>query len=180
MINKVILLGNVGMEPEARVFENGNKIVRFSLATTESIFNPSTNVRSEHTEWHNIIITQRHANFVEMYVKKGAQVYIEGRIRRREWGEEDNKRYSFEIRADEIKILGRRSENSPTGSAPVSGDNGMENQATTPAPSAAPAPSAPSNSAVDAPIYAQPTNQYIAKESAIEPSASETADDLPF
>ncbi len=175
MINKVILLGNVGMDPEVRVFENGNKIIRFSLATTENIFNPSTNTRSEHTEWHNIIITQRHANFVELYVKKGSQVYIEGRIRRREWGEEDNKRYSFEIRTDEIKILGRRGDGSsspsPASSSPM--DSSSVSSSPSPSPS-------PSTSVVDAPIYTQPTNQYIAAKNVSDPVVEETADDLPF
>lgn len=171
MINKVILLGNVGMEPEVRVFENGNKIVRFSLATTESIFNPSTSVRSEHTEWHNIIISQRHANFVEMYVKKGAQVYVEGRIRRREWGEEGNKRYAVEIRADEIKLLGRR-ESGSQAEAPVAATPQPTQQYSAPQP----APSA----VVNTPTYSQPTNQYMASGEVSTPSNNETTDDLPF
>ncbi|MEG1650009.1 MAG: single-stranded DNA-binding protein [Rikenellaceae bacterium] len=108
MINKVILLGNVGADPEVHVFESGNKIVRIRLATTERIYNPTTTTWNDHTEWHHVIIGQRNANFAEMYIKKGSQVYVEGKIRRREWGEQDDKRYSYEIRADEIRLLGGR------------------------------------------------------------------------
>ncbi|MFI3321743.1 MAG: single-stranded DNA-binding protein [Rikenellaceae bacterium] len=122
MINKVILLGNVGADPETHVFDSGNKVVRLRVATTEKIFNPTTSVWSDHTEWHTVIVGQRHANFVEMYVKKGAQIYVEGRLRNREWGEGENRRFAVEIRVDEIKLLGRRSDsNSPsTYNAPTS------------------------------------------------------------
>ncbi|MFI3314266.1 MAG: single-stranded DNA-binding protein [Rikenellaceae bacterium] len=108
MVNKVILVGNAGADAEVHVFESGSKIARIRVATTERIYNPATQQWTDHIEWHQVVIPQRQANFAESYVKKGSQVYIEGRIRRREWGEEGAKHYSFEIRADEIRLLGRR------------------------------------------------------------------------
>lgn len=111
MVNKVILIGNVGADPEIHVFESGNKIARLRVATTEKIYNPATNIWSDHTEWHSVVANQRHSNFIEMYVKKGGQVYVEGRLRRREWGDGDEKRYFVEIRADEFRLLGRKSDN---------------------------------------------------------------------
>lgn len=111
MVNKVILIGNVGADPEIHTFETGNKVARVRVATTERIYNPATTQWGEHTEWHTVVTSSRHSNFVELYVKKGSQVYVEGRLRRREWGEGNDKRYMVEIRADEFRILGRRSDN---------------------------------------------------------------------
>ncbi len=112
MVNKVILVGNVGMDPEVRTFEDGNKIARVRLATTERIYNPSTQESKDHTEWHTVIFRRGLAGVVEMYVRKGSQLYIEGRLRTREWEDESrNKRYNVEIYADDMKMLGRRSDN---------------------------------------------------------------------
>lgn len=112
MINKVILLGNVGQDPEVRTLETGVKVARLRLATTERIFNRQTNETTEHTEWHTITLWRGLADVADKHVKKGAQIYIEGRIRSREWEKDGVKHYAIEIVADDMKLLGRRQDSS--------------------------------------------------------------------
>lgn len=110
MVNKVILVGNVGMDPEVRTLESGVKMARVRLATTERYTDKSGN-RQELTEWHTVIMWRSTADVVDRYVKKGSQLYIEGRLRTREWTDkEGNKRYTTEILADTMNLLGRRSD----------------------------------------------------------------------
>lgn len=111
MINKVILVGNVGLDPEVRTLETGVKVARVRLATTERIFNRQTNETSEHTEWHTITLWRGLAEVVDKFVHKGSQLYIEGRLRSREWERDGQKHYATEIVADDMKLLGRRSDN---------------------------------------------------------------------
>lgn len=109
MVNKVILVGNVGSDPEIRTFEDGNKVARINLATTERTFNSKTQERSERTDWHRLIIWRGLANVVEQYVRKGSQLYIEGKIRNNEWTDANGqKRYGVEIYVDVMNMLGRR------------------------------------------------------------------------
>lgn len=112
MINKVILVGNVGVDPEVRTTESGVKVARVRLATTERIYNRQTNESTELTEWHTITLWRGLADVVDRFVRKGSQLYVEGRLRTREWTDKDGiKRYSTEIMADDMKLLGRRSDN---------------------------------------------------------------------
>ena len=111
MINKVILVGNVGLDPEVRTLETGVKVARVRLATTERIFNRQTNETTEHTEWHTITLWRGLAEVVDKFVRKGSQIYIEGRLRSREWERDGQKHYATEIVADDMKLLGRRSDN---------------------------------------------------------------------
>lgn len=116
MVNKVILVGNVGIDPEVRTTESGVKVARVRLATTERIYDRQNNETKELTEWHTITLWRGLADVVDRYVRKGSQLYIEGRLRTREWVDKDNiKRYTTEIMADEMKLLGRRSDNMPQG-----------------------------------------------------------------
>ena len=116
MVNKVILVGNVGIDPEVRTTESGVKVARVRLATTERIYDRQNNETKELTEWHTITLWRGLADVVDRYVRKGSQLYIEGRLRTREWVDKDNiKRYTTEILADEMKLLGRRSDNMPQG-----------------------------------------------------------------
>lgn len=115
MINKVILVGNVGVDPEVRALESGAKVARLRLATTERFFNRQTNETTEHTEWHTVTLWRGLADVADKYVRKGSQLYIEGRIRSREWEQDGQKRFGIEIVADEMKLLGRRSEGAPQG-----------------------------------------------------------------
>lgn len=110
MVNKVILVGNVGLDPEVRSLETGVKVARVRLATSERIFNRQTNEATEHTEWHTVTLWRSLAEVVDKYVRKGSQLYIEGRIRTREWERDGVKHFATEIVADEMKLLGRRPE----------------------------------------------------------------------
>ena len=113
MINKAILIGNVGQDPEIRYtgdVNNGTKVATFRLATTERYRDRNGNLQ-EHTEWHNIVVWRNTADVVEKYVKKGTQVYVEGRIRTRSWDDQTGaKRYTTEIVADTLQLLGRKSD----------------------------------------------------------------------
>ena len=107
MINKVILLGNVGAEPEVRALESGAKVARLRLATTERYTDRQTNETKELTEWHTVTLWRNLADVVDKYVHKGSQVYIEGKIRTREYEHNGEKRYATEIMANDMKLLGR-------------------------------------------------------------------------
>lgn len=167
MINKVILVGNVGLDPEVRTLETGVKVARVRLATTERIFNRQTNETSEHTEWHTITLWRGLAEVVDKFVRKGSQLYIEGRLRSREWERDGQKHYATEIVADDMKLLGRRS------------DNGVQEgyQQSAPSSYGQPAPQ---------PYHqAQPTPQPVAQP-APQPvpqapvTINDDPDDLPF
>lgn len=110
-VNKVILVGNVGNDPEVRHLEGGTPVANFSLATSESYKNREGE-RVTQTEWHNLVVWRGLAEVVEKYVKKGQQLYIEGRIRTRSWEDkEGNKRYTTEIVVDQLQMLGRKGDN---------------------------------------------------------------------
>ena len=157
MVNKVILVGNVGIDPEVRTTESGVKVARVRLATTERIYNRQTNESTEYTEWHTITLWRGLADVVDRYVRKGSQLYVEGRLRTREWTDKDNiKRYTTEIMADDMKLLGRRSE--------AQAQQGGYAQ-----PQSAPAAQ---------PQYAQPTAQPVQSQSI--PVPQDDPDDLPF
>lgn len=116
MINKVILIGNVGADPEVRALEGGVKVARLRIATTERIYNRQTQETKEHTEWHNVTLWRNLADVADRFIRKGSQVYIEGSLRTRDWTDKDgNNRYATEIVANDLKMLGRR------GDAPASG-----------------------------------------------------------
>lgn len=114
MVNKVILIGNVGQDPEVRYTgdaNNGAKVATIRLATTERFRDRNGNLQ-EHTEWHNVVVWRNQADVVEKYVKKGTQLYIEGRIRTRSWDDQNGtKRYTTDIVADTLQLLGRKPEN---------------------------------------------------------------------
>lgn len=175
MVNKVILIGNVGMDPEVRTTESGVKVARLRLATTERLFDRQANETREHTEWHTVTLWRGLADVVDRYVRKGSQIYIEGRLRTRDWMDKDNnKRFTTEILADTMNLLGRRSDN------PAS-DSTAYGQAPASAPYAqqqtAPAASAPAQSAApQASAYAQPQ----AAPAPAPAMPADDPDDLPF
>ena len=111
-VNKVILLGNVGKDPEVRYPQQGQAVAQFSLATTERAYTNANGVQvPERTEWHNIVAWGRNAEIVERYVKKGTQLYIEGKLRTRMWEDRNQiKRYVTEVYVDVRELLGRRGE----------------------------------------------------------------------
>jgi single-strand DNA-binding protein len=109
-VNKVILIGNLGKDPEVRSLEGGAKVASFSLATTESYKNKEGQ-KVDQTEWHNIVMWRGLAEVAEKYLKKGSQIYLEGKIRSRSWDDkEGNKRYTTEIIADTFTMLGAKRE----------------------------------------------------------------------
>jgi single-strand DNA-binding protein len=109
MVNKVLLVGNVGKDPEVRHIESGVAVANFPIATNESYKNKSGE-RVTNTEWHNIVVWRGLAEVVEKYVKKGSLLYIEGKIRTRSYDDQNgNKRYITEIVADNLKMLDRSS-----------------------------------------------------------------------
>lgn len=108
MINKVILVGNVGADPEVRTLESDVKVAKIRLATTERVPNKDRNGYTDVTEWHNITLWRNLADVVDKYVRKGSQLYIEGKLRTREYDKNGVKCYATEIVADELKMLGKR------------------------------------------------------------------------
>jgi single-strand DNA-binding protein len=109
-VNKVIVLGNLGKDPDLRHLPNGDAVCNFSLATTESWKDKEGN-KQDKTEWHNIVIFRKLAEIAGEYLKKGRPVYIEGRLQTRKWQDKDGKdRYTTEIVADQMQMLGSRDE----------------------------------------------------------------------
>jgi len=105
-VNKVILVGNLGKDPEVKHLDNGVAVANFSLATTENYKNKEGEKVSQ-TEWHNIVLWRGLAEVAEKYLKKGSSVYIEGKIKTRKWEDKDgNTRYNTEILADNMTMLG--------------------------------------------------------------------------
>lgn|SRR5574344_1466127 len=127
-INKVILVGNLGKDPEVRTLENGLKRASFSLATTEN-YKDKNGQRVSQTEWHNIICWRNLADIAEQYLTKGKQIYLEGKIRTRSWDDNGIKKYTTEIVADTFTMLGsaNRDENATGQSAPAISGQSVQN-----------------------------------------------------
>lgn len=114
-INKVILVGNVGKDPEIRHLQGGASVATITLATSERYKDRNGESR-EQTEWHTVIAWRQLADLAENYIRKGTQLYVEGRIRTRSWDDQNGqKRYATEIQADTIQLLGRRGDNAGSG-----------------------------------------------------------------
>jgi single-strand DNA-binding protein len=109
-VNKVILVGRLGRDPETRYTGGGQAVCNFSMATDES-FKSKTGERQKRTEWHKIVVWGKQAEIAQQYLKKGSQIFLEGRIQSREWMDKENqKRTSYEIVATNFRMLGSRSE----------------------------------------------------------------------
>jgi single-strand DNA-binding protein len=107
-VNKVILVGNLGRDPEVRYTASGTPVANFTMATTERWNDPSSGERKEKTEWHRIVVWGKQAEIAGEYLRKGRQVYVEGSLQTREWTDrEGNKRQTTEIRAQRFQMLGR-------------------------------------------------------------------------
>ncbi|HRY31408.1 MAG TPA: single-stranded DNA-binding protein [Bacteroidales bacterium] len=125
-VNRVILIGNLGKDPDIMTLESGVKKASFSLATTESYKNKDGS-KAQITEWHNIVLWRGLAEVAESYLKKGHQIYLEGKIRTRSWDDkEGNKRYTTEILGDNLLMLGR-----PSGTVTAE-DNGSQQETSDP------------------------------------------------
>jgi single-strand DNA-binding protein len=108
-INKVILVGNLGKDPETRYMPNGKAVTNFSIATSESWTDKQSGDKQERTEWHNIVMFEKLAEIAAEYLRKGSQVYVEGSLRTRKWQDKEGKdRYTTEIVARDMQMLGGR------------------------------------------------------------------------
>ena len=105
-VNKVILVGTLGKDPETKTFANGGSLTQFSIATSDSWTDKSTGERKEQTEWHRIVLHNRLGEIAQQYLRKGSKVYIEGSLRTRQWTDQNGQeRYTTEIRGDQMQML---------------------------------------------------------------------------
>ncbi len=131
-INKVILIGNLGRDPEIRTFPSGDQVANVTLATTEKWRDRQSGEPREHTEWHRLVFNGRLAEIAGQYLRKGSQIYVEGSIRTRKWqGQDGQDRYSTEVRVDQMQMLGSRQ----SGGSAAPADDGWGAQQTHAAPS---------------------------------------------
>jgi single-strand DNA-binding protein len=142
-VNKVILVGNLGRDPEVRYMPSGDAIATLSVATTDTWMDKASGQRQESTEWHRVVFFGKTAEVASQYLKKGSQVYVEGSIRTRKWQDKETgqDKFSTEIRGDRMQMLGGKG-NGGGSSAPM--DNGddygaSQGEPSRPAPQAAPA-----------------------------------------
>ncbi len=169
-VNKVILIGNLGADPEVRYSASGSAIATVSLATTDSWQDKQSGERQERTEWHRVVFFNRLAEIVGEYLRKGRPVYVEGRLQTRKWQDQNgHDRWTTEIVAQEMQMLGGRDEGGAAyagGGAPAqhAPQSQPQHSAPNPAPSSAPA-QAPS------PQSSAPANR---------PPAADFDDDIPF
>lgn len=112
-VNKAMIIGNCGKDAEVRM-AGENKVATFSVATAEKYKDSKSGEWKENTEWHNIVCWRHTAELAEKYIRKGTQLYIEGKIRTRSWEKDGEKRYVTEIVADTIQLLGKKEESAPT------------------------------------------------------------------
>lgn len=115
-VNKTFLMGSVGRDPEVKEI-NGTKYASFTLATNES-YKDKNGDRQTITDWHNIVCWRNTADIVERFVKKGSQLFVEGKLRTRSWEKDGEKRYVTEVIADNIQLLGKKEDSAPTATAP--------------------------------------------------------------
>ena len=136
-VNKVILIGNLGRDPEVRYMPSGSAVANVTIATSEQWKDRQTGEQQERTEWHNVVFFNRLAEIVGEYLKKGSQVYVEGSLRTRKWQDKNgNDRYTTEIVASEMQMLGSRG----GGTAGYAAEGGAGSRAARPAAEPAPAP----------------------------------------
>jgi single-strand DNA-binding protein len=108
-VNKVILIGNLGKDPEVKYFPSGDAFCNLTLATTDSWNDKQSGEKKERTEWHNLVLTRKLAEIAGQYLKKGSQIYVEGSIRTRKWQDKEGQdRYTTEIAVDNMQMLGGR------------------------------------------------------------------------
>jgi single-strand DNA-binding protein len=164
-VNKIILIGNVGKEPEVRYYDNGGAVANFSLATTERGYTAANGTQvPDRTEWHNIVLWRGLAEVAEKYVHKGSKIYIEGKIRTRSYDDQQGiKRYVTEVWGDNMELLDRK---------PDSG--GQSNRPPFPEPPVATASSAQTPTATVA------TTATVAPAQTTPSLESDESDDLPF
>jgi single-strand DNA-binding protein len=139
-VNKVIIVGNLGRDPEVRTFPSGDRVANVTLATTDKWKDKQTGEAKEATEWHRVVFNGRLADIAAEYLRKGSQIYIEGSLRTRKWTDaQGQEKYTTEIRADQMQMLGRREGMGGPGGGEEGGGYSR------PAPAARPASAAPAS-----------------------------------
>ena len=183
-VNKVIIVGNLGRDPEMRTFPSGDQVANVTIATTDRWRDKNTGENKESTEWHRVVFNGRLAEIVGQYLRKGSQVYVEGSLRTRKWTDQatGQERYATEIRADSMQMLGSRQgmgggqQNQGYGDDAGYGDSGgyeaPRRQA--PAPAARPAPTQRMAPPAAAPAPMAPPPQRAAS------GFDDMDDDIPF
>lgn len=162
-VNKVILVGRLGNDPEVRYTATGSAVANISLATSENWKDKQTGEKQERTEWHRIVFFNKLAEIVAQYLRKGSLIYVEGALQTRKWQDKNGEdRYTTEIVANEMRMLGSKSESSGTASysapaapssyAPAASSNMSSQQQSAPRPSAPPPSSSPDNFDDDVPF----------------------------
>ena len=142
-VNKVILVGNLGRDPETRSFPNGDQVSNVTIATTDRYKDKTSGEMKEITEWHRVSFFGRLAEIAGQYLRKGSQIYVEGSLRTRKWTDKDGvEKYTTEIRADSMQMLGSRQGMGGQGAAEDEGGGGGQGYAPR-APAAAPRAAAP-------------------------------------
>ncbi len=165
-VNKVILVGNVGKDPDVRYLDENTAVCKFPLATSE-VYKNRNGEKVEQTEWHNIVLWRGLAQVAEKYVKKGSQLYIEGRIRSRSYDDKEGvKRYFTEIVGDNMQMLGKRQ------------DDSSADDYSAPAPQSQASSSGSSSPGNQTPAKDAPQGDYDAPDD-LHPGEGES-DDLPF
>ncbi len=147
-VNKVILIGNLGKDPETRYMPNGEAVTNITLATTDTWKDKNSGEKREATEWHRVVFFRKLAEIANQYLRKGSQVYIEGSLKTRKWQDQSGQdRYTTEIVADEMKMLGSRQGGGGGGGMADYDAPPMERESSAPPPRARPAPApAPASS----------------------------------
>ncbi|MCH8137296.1 MAG: single-stranded DNA-binding protein [Proteobacteria bacterium] len=170
-VNKVILVGNLGSDPETRYMPSGDAVTNISVATTESWKDKQTGEQKEKTEWHRVVMFRRLGEIAAEYLRKGSQVYIEGKLRTNKWKDRDgNDRYTTEIIADEMQMLGGRG---GAGGGDYSSGGGSN------APSGG-GSNAPSGGGSNAPSGGGSRGQSGGGKDSPPPPADDFDDDIPF
>ena len=158
-VNKVIIVGNLGRDPEMRTFSSGDQVANVTIATTDRWKDKQSGEMKESTEWHRVVFNGRLAEIVGQYLRKGSQVYVEGSLRTRKWTDQQTgqERYSTEIRADTMQMLGsRQGMGGGQGGGGYGGDDGFGDGGYEAPRRAAPAPrpAAPAARPAPAPVAA--------------------------
>ena len=161
-VNKVILIGNVGKEPEVKYYDNGVSVANFSVATTERGYKAANGTQvPDRTEWHNIVLWRGLAEIAEKYIHKGSKIYVEGKIRTRTYDDQQGvKRYVTEVWGDNLELLDRKP------------DSGQANRP--------PLPAEPPLAAAPATQTSQPVTTPSVQTDSTPPLQGEEGDDLPF
>ena len=186
-VNKVIIVGNLGRDPEMRTFPSGDQVANVTIATTDRWRDKNTGENKESTEWHRVVFNGRLAEIVGQYLRKGSQVNVEGSLRTRKWTDQatGQERYATEIRADAMQMLGSRqgmgggAGGQSYGDEAGYGDNGGYDAAPRRAPAAAPAPRAAAPQQRMAPPAAAPAPMAPPPQRAAS-GFDDMDDDIPF